>query len=415
MNLVKKISLIIIFTSISVISCLIVVNRVIAKPDNAIMVNTFDDELNDDEDCSLREAIEAANENQMVDNCSPGSSSSPDDIYLESGTYLLSQGDLNILSSLNLHGIDVESTIIDGGNQNRVFDLLSSGTVISITDITIQNGKTITNTGGGGGIYVHPGVNLTLENCRIINNETDSWGGGIDNWLGVVEITNCSIQGNSAEQGGGIYNDGILVLSNSIIDANTADVLGGGLVNSAPGVGKATIENVTFSRNTSLEYSGTGIYSTSPITLTNATIVHNFGTGAGFYYSGPSNLKNTIIALHGESDNCSGDETELNSYGHNLEDKNTCNFDPFGKQDQINVDPLLIGDTPQYNGGLTQTYALKINSPAIDNGTNTGCPATDQRGYDRPKDGDGDGTPVCDIGAFEANKLTILYLPLLYK
>jgi CSLREA domain-containing protein len=415
MKLVKKISIIIIFTSIAVISCLIVVKRVIAKPDNAINVNTFDDELNDDKDCSLREAIEAAYENQMVDNCPAGSSSSPDDIYLESGTYLLSQGDLNILSSLNLHGIDVESTIIDGGNQNRVFDLLSSGTSISITDITIQNGKTITNTGGGGGIYVHLGVNLTLENCRIINNETDSWGGGIDNWSGVVNITNCSIQGNSAEQGGGIYNDGILVLSNSIIDANTADVLGGGLVNSAPGVGKATIENVTFSRNTSLEYSGTGIYSTSPITLTNTTIVHNFGNGAGFYYSGPSNIKNTIIAFHGDADNCSGDEAELNSYGYNLEDKNTCNFDPFGKQDQINVDPLLIGDTPQDNGGITQTYALKINSPAIDNGTNTGCPATDQRGYDRPKDGDGDGTPVCDIGAYEANELTFLYFPLLFK
>ena len=37
-----------------------------AEPNNRILVDTFDDELNNDEDCSLREAIEAANKNSAA-------------------------------------------------------------------------------------------------------------------------------------------------------------------------------------------------------------------------------------------------------------------------------------------------------------------------------------------------------------
>jgi len=68
-----------------------------------------------------------------------------------------------------------------------------------------------------------------------------------------------------------------------------------------------------------------------------------------------------------------------------------------------NTDPLLepLGD----NGGPTQTHALKPNSPAIDAG-NPACEVTDQRGVIRPIDGDGDGTALCDIGAFEAAACT---------
>jgi hypothetical protein len=45
-------------------------------------------------------------------------------------------------------------------------------------------------------------------------------------------------------------------------------------------------------------------------------------------------------------------------------------------------------------------------SPAIDAGSNTGCPETDQRGARRPQSGDGNSSAICDIGAFERNDLT---------
>jgi hypothetical protein len=55
----------------------------------------------------------------------------------------------------------------------------------------------------------------------------------------------------------------------------------------------------------------------------------------------------------------------------------------------------------QDNGGPTFTQALLPGSRAIDRGDNNGAPATDQRGVARPRDGDGNGSKVVDIGALE--------------
>ena len=54
-----------------------------------ISVTTTDDELNADGDCSLREAIQAANTNQTVDACPTGSGA--DSILLPTGDYSLAQ------------------------------------------------------------------------------------------------------------------------------------------------------------------------------------------------------------------------------------------------------------------------------------------------------------------------------------
>src|SRR5205823_2750157 len=52
-------------------------------------------------------------------------------------------------------------------------------------------------------------------------------------------------------------------------------------------------------------------------------------------------------------------------------------------------------------GGPTQTMAILPGSQAIDAADNGTCAATDQRGVMRPKDGDGNGSAICDMGAFE--------------
>jgi len=63
-----------------------------------------------------------------------------------------------------------------------------------------------------------------------------------------------------------------------------------------------------------------------------------------------------------------------------------------------------IADDPQLTGPLSgEAYgmALTAGSPAIDAGDNAACPAADIRGVGRPLDGDEDGDPVCDMGAYE--------------
>src|SRR5439155_8572297 len=107
---------------------------------------------------------------------------------------------------------------------------------------------------------------------------------------------------------------------------------------------------------------------------------------------GTLSLANTILATTGFDANCVGSVTSL---GHNLDSDGSCALAAEG--DLSSVDPKLgaLAD----NGGPTQTQALLAGSPAIDAGTNSGCPSTDQRGQPRPKDGNGDGNVVCDMGA----------------
>jgi VCBS repeat-containing protein len=86
------------------------------------------------------------------------------------------------------------------------------------------------------------------------------------------------------------------------------------------------------------------------------------------------------------------------SEGYNLIGDGSCGFAGLG--DQIAVDPLLAPLAA--NGGATPTRMPMAGSPAIDTGTPLDCPATDQRGFGRPTDGDGNGLAACDKGAVEA-------------
>ena len=82
------------------------------------------------------------------------------------------------------------------------------------------------------------------------------------------------------------------------------------------------------------------------------------------------------------------------SQGFNLDSDGTCRQSP---TDVTAANPRLgsLAD----NGGPTKTHALLAGSAAIDSGAV--CPAKDQRGVSRPRDGDRNGSAACDRGAFE--------------
>jgi hypothetical protein len=75
----------------------------------------------------------------------------------------------------------------------------------------------------------------------------------------------------------------------------------------------------------------------------------------------------------------------------------TCGFTGVGNMQ--NTDPML--QPLQDNGGLTKTHALNPTSPVIDAADPSSMEFHDQRGFERPADGDTNGSLVCDIGAFE--------------
>ena len=109
-----------------------------------------------------------------------------------------------------------------------------------------------------------------------------------------------------------------------------------------------------------------------------------------------------MTVSHNSPLNCTDSSgVAIRSNGHNLDSETSCGFTAAG--DISNTDPLL--GPLQDNGGRTWTHALLPGSPAINQGTNSTCPATDQRGIARPQMG------ICDIGAYELEPAARIYLP----
>jgi hypothetical protein len=166
------------------------------------------------------------------------------------------------------------------------------------------------------------------------------------------------------------------------------------------------LTNDTISNNT-VSDNGGGIYNRADAIVLNVTLSGNIasgsGTGGNIYNDGASlAIKNSILADSDTDGNCFNNDGIFTSQGWNLDSGNTCGFN--GNGDLTNTKPLL--GPLQDNGGFTSTHALSFGSPAIDSGTNTGCPATDQRGFSRPLDGDSNGSTTCDIGSYEVNSLS---------
>jgi predicted outer membrane repeat protein len=268
--------------------------------------------------------------------------------------------------------------------------------------VTISGTKFISNSSSLNGGAIDTTVFAAITGTTFLSNTSGWRGGGINNYLGLLKVTNTSFISNktSGFYGGGLANDsnGTLVTGSTFFDNHTAGW--GGAIESS---GTLTVTNSTVSANRS-QLEGGGIFwvpsAATTLTLLNDTVVSNTaGTHGGNIYAGgvmtaPIDVMNTLVAF-GSPNNC---DNPVHSLGNNLENTNVCGFSLGSDQRGANpkIGPL------QDNGGPTLTHALKPGSPAIDKGTNSGCPGTDQRGNARPQDGDGNGTAVCDIGAFEA-------------
>ncbi len=290
---------------------------------------------------------------------------------------------------------------------------VNGGGIDSTATLNITGSTFNGNTAGvrGGAINNYLGT-MMISGSSILDNISNGYGGGIANDAGTVTLQDNQISGNTAVSvGGGVRNNGTMTSSGNTFVNNTTNDSGGAFEN----VGTLTSTNDTLSTNDAAVNGGGVYWNGGTVTLLNVTLNANTaGTQGGNIYAGSAynaniNLKNTIVGS-GSPNNCS---STVVSNGYNLESTNTCGLAAAG--DLINTDPML--GPLQDNGGATWTYALLSGSPAIDAGTNSGCPATDQRGVARPWDGNGDKVAVCDIGAYETHALVkyTVYLPLVIR
>lgn len=110
-----------------------------------------------------------------------------------------------------------------------------------------------------------------------------------------------------------------------------------------------------------------------------------------------------------------GNLTLNNDYGIAWKVKNTDSeyvTPPFPGANNLLQDPQLTGPFTGEAYGMLPTS----NSPAIDAGQESVCPAVDLHEHPRPSDGNGDGIPNCDLGAYEVwPASTRVYLPVAFR
>ena len=184
------------------------------------------------------------------------------------------------------------------GSINGIFDGNTStsggGAIVNVGEISSISGKFTNNQAkiAGGAIVTGDVSNekLTLNaNLKEIKNSifennkvTDKSGGGgaiINNQLtNTLNINSSSFNSNSANDGGAIYNSGILAVSNSTFTNNTAQRTGGAIANVSDTKQKVnanlTVENSTFSGNQSGRIGG-AIYTDSTLTVKNSNFYNN--------------------------------------------------------------------------------------------------------------------------------------------
>ncbi len=349
----------------------------------------------DTADCSLREAISAANANIGTDT-----------ITLAAATYTLtrtagadndnSDGDLDITESVTINGDSITTTLIDGNAgvlNERILDIIAGAATVTLNDLALQNANS--GSGTGAGIY-HQGTTLDLTRVAIKNNTTSGHGAGISSvTTNTITMTDVELSGNSATgtgNGGAIYAIGPTVTWTGGVASGNSASNGGSIRNSSD----FTATNVTFSGNSATSSGPAFTTSGGTTTLTNVTISNHSGFPAYRRNGGTINISNSIIGDN-PGGNCFG---SITSGGYNLETiTSTCSFAGTGDQNSVTSGNLNMGALAS-NGGLFQTHALAAGSFALDqipNGTN-GCGTTvttDVRGTARPQNAS------CDVGAYE--------------
>ena len=273
--------------------------------------------------CDLREAIEAANTDTAVGQCSAGSGADVINVTA-SGTISLTGG-YTVTQNLTLTGPGAASLTIDGNNHYRPF-FINSGTTVVIANLTLTKGKTpyelpppmnggavhnqghltmngVTVKGSsaiqyGGGIYNHNGSVLIVQNGSKIGADgalnTADYGGGIYN-AGTAEIT-ATVSYNWAESGGGIYNNGgMTIIRHSPIYQNEA-LDGAGIASIG---GNITIEASSITTNTASEMGGGIGADHTAITLTQSTLRNNFAVVTSSQQSLTPQAINATLKLGG--------------------------------------------------------------------------------------------------------------------
>lgn len=231
-----------------------------------------------DSDCSLREAVMAANR-------SPGY----DLVEIPAGLYALTLNgpadqaedyqDLELTEPVHLKGAGMAETVLDGGGWTRLLEVRASvtGNGALVSDVKLSGGFS-----AYGGALFNSGQ---LELRRVILTENTGFNGGAVLNHAELQLRDSQIIGNNAVPdagptgyGGGVWNDitGSLVLDGTLVSGNGAHLSGGGLYSA----GSMTIVASEINDNTA-GAAGGGIYSVGTLNLSDTVLLRNAANDGG--------------------------------------------------------------------------------------------------------------------------------------
>jgi len=375
--------------------------------------------------------IDGNNTDRVIDLLGYETSLTVNDLTIQHGRLATGTGGgggirVTAVNQLTTNRVTINDNVVSGSAANDQGGGIYgySGASLMILDTLIRHN----NAYKGGGIATSNNTLQISDSVIDLNYSSDIGGGiGITNG-GTTNIERTLFDDNEGTRGGGFFNSGgaSLTVTDSTFQDNASNSTGGGLEL----YGTSSLINVTISGNES-ESSGGGIAlrEGSSASLTNVTLVDNaslLGNGGGINLSTSSNLSlnhvtfaenrsyypgNAIFANADSigstvssifTDAAAGDTCAINTASwtssfYNLSSDASCGLVP--GLDLVNTNPQFgtFGD----HGGFTFTLPILPNSPAIDHGK-PGDPVNrlDQRGAPI-LDGDGNGSLLSDIGAYE--------------
>lgn len=262
---------------------------------------------------------------------------------------------------LNEGTLTIENSTFSNNTASAVNAAAGGGAIYNSGSLTINagyfNANKAVNTGNGtaegGAIYsageftevsIHAGATFK-------NNQAAHHGGAIFNALGYMTVKDSLFDGNHSTQGGGggIYdrNGAGVTLIHTTLEGNSAE-FGGGMFSSAY---RTDIRHSTFRNNSARSTDGGGVYthSSGVLNISNSVLAHNAAkNGGGVFALGIANLTNTT--LFGNSATVSGGgvhaRSELNIQNTTITDSASggdCTLGNGGRMREISSNNLIAG------------------------------------------------------------------------
>ncbi|MEM7052900.1 MAG: CSLREA domain-containing protein [Acidobacteriota bacterium] len=201
---------------------------------NTITVNwPQDDNTPNDGRCTLREAVQAAqddNMNQSNQDCAWGEDT--DTIVfagseIPAGTSIILNTQIQLSSNLIIRG----PATIEGTGSERLFRIGGSFD-ITFRDLTLTKGN---ETGAGGALLINsPGAKVTIEKVKFRDNVAENNGGAISSSNAKITIRDSEFTLNQTTNVGGALRGSNITIEDTLFNDNTAE-LGGGAIYCASG------------------------------------------------------------------------------------------------------------------------------------------------------------------------------------